>query len=725
MIKINEILYMIKDKFTWQNTLFSTISALVISFIVYLLVSPLMNYSNLNDFYVGNSIFENKNKFFDVQIVLIYNVFFFLIFFFNKFKFPNINLKIDCRIWKYAYILLGVLLSVKAFIFIKQFTMPSILDIHHYGEQFGTYYLHAYQNMKYYIDLMLVHGYVDVLPSFIADKILGDFSFTNERIAALFLNGCFLILNIILAGLIFKRKIWYVILSSGLFLVLFYFPFGIHFIAGNSILQGLHCLTFSLFFLFLLEYNKKINVHIWVILFLIFSWLMVSYHTTIGTVCVVGMLPLLLYKFKQNKKIICLYLFACILFALLLFHQEIFAYFEKAQYYTKSNLYSFGNGFPLSADFSLFKFLLGAFSYISLPVFFILLIKESDYKIRIISLYIILTAVCLCGYSFGRIDAISYIPRAIALSLSVLMIFIPYILMERNSEFKDVYIVSIYIILFINSFLYKDNYYQTVKNFMEYIPTQHAKLVFEDSFIQPEVIGERILFLENAGMNYYYLKKKSAIPYVSFYNMVNSKQSEDELENLKQNPPTNIIFNKEHIFSVDNVRISQRINKIYKWMFTSGVYSIKEYNNIVVMTLSQNKEQNYNYKNLNGISSQFLRFLPDAWGASINTLPIKEVKSVLIKENYDNQRYVINADVTPDEADLLYIEFDNLSNGMVDLKLNIDDDETPLYFKSKTGKCLIPIDNYPSWLMKNRIDNIHILTSSPIELKVVMLYKRK
>ena len=724
MIKIDEVLEKVKDKFTWQNILFSTIGALIISFIVYLLVAPFMHYSNLNDFYVGNSIFNNYNKFFDIQIVLLYNVFFFLIFFLNKFKFSNINLKIDNRICNCVYIVLGVLISVKALLFVKQFTIPSILDIHHFGEQFGTYYLQAYHNMKYYIDIMLVHGYVDILPSFIADKILGELSFANERIAALLLNGCFLVLNIILAGLIFKRKIWFALLSSGMFLVLFYFPFGIHFVAGNSILQGLHCLTFPLFFLFLLEYNEKINIRVWTVLFFIFSSLMVSYHTTIGTVSVVGMLPLFLYKFKQNKKTILLCSIVCISLILLLCHQEILAYFEKAQYYTKSNLYSFGNGFPLFADFSLFKFLLGAFAYISLPVFCILLIKEPDYKIRIIALYVVLTAVCLCSYSFGRIDAVSYIPRAIALSLSLLTIFIPYILKERNFEFKDVYIVSIFIILLVNSFLYKDNYYQRVKNFMAFIPNMHNVLVAYNNEIDSEIIGERVLFLENAGMSYYYLQKKAAIPYVSFYNMVNSKQVEDELEKLKQNPPSNIIFHKQSIFSVENVKIPQRINKIYKWIFASGLYSIKEYDNAVVMTLSQNKDENYSYKNLNNISPQFLKFLPDAWGASVNTLPMSVVKDILIKENSNNEKNMINANISPAEADLLYIEFENPSSSIVDLKITIDDDEASLYFKSRTGKCLIPIDNYPSWLMKDKIDNIHLLTSVPIELKSAKLYNR-
>ena len=150
MININSLFELINKKFTWQNILSSTIIALITTFIVYFIVAPLLNYSNLNDFYVGSSIFANRNKFFDVNIILLYNLFFFLIFFLNKFKFPNVNLKIDSRIYKYVYIALGILILVKTFVFMRQFTIPSILDIHHYGEQFGTYYLHAYQNMKYY-----------------------------------------------------------------------------------------------------------------------------------------------------------------------------------------------------------------------------------------------------------------------------------------------------------------------------------------------------------------------------------------------------------------------------------------------------------------------------------------------------------------------------------------------------------------------------------------------
>ena len=48
-----------------------------------------------------------------------------------------------------------------------------------------------------------------------------------------------------------------------------------------------------------------------------------------------------------------------------------------------------------------------------------------------------------------------------------------------------------------------------------------------------------------------------------------------------------------------------------------------------------------------------------------------------------------------------------------------------LNFASKSKNALFPLDNFPSWLLQNKIDKIYIKIDSDTKIKEVKFYKRK
>ena len=67
----------IKDKFqrfqgTPCNIIFSSVIALLVCFLIYPFLYSICTYHNLNDFYVGASIYENHNKYLDIGMLFIY-----------------------------------------------------------------------------------------------------------------------------------------------------------------------------------------------------------------------------------------------------------------------------------------------------------------------------------------------------------------------------------------------------------------------------------------------------------------------------------------------------------------------------------------------------------------------------------------------------------------------------------------------------------------------------
>ena len=85
------------------------------------------------------------------------------------------------------------------------------IDDHHLGESFATYFLHNKFDMKFYEDLMLVHGFYDIYPS-----LLGHFFFKEISLYTSFLGECLyhnlMFITVSIMGLyIFSKSYFFVI----------------------------------------------------------------------------------------------------------------------------------------------------------------------------------------------------------------------------------------------------------------------------------------------------------------------------------------------------------------------------------------------------------------------------------------------------------------------------------------------------------------------------------
>ncbi len=101
--------------------------------------------------------------------------------------------------------------AIAPFIFIFCFNpyfnqLPSF-DDHHMGEKVAAFVMHDKYNMEYYKDIMLVHGFRDVLPSMTAKYIFGSFSIYNSLLCEVFFNNIFIIFSAVTLMYLFNNCI--------------------------------------------------------------------------------------------------------------------------------------------------------------------------------------------------------------------------------------------------------------------------------------------------------------------------------------------------------------------------------------------------------------------------------------------------------------------------------------------------------------------------------------
>lgn len=270
----------IKSKDTFLNIFFSISVALLLSCILYKILLPVFGYTNLKDFYVGSTLYCNYNKYLIFPVFLFYILVFYITYFFNQIKFPQLNFNLEkyerCIYWG-----IGILFFILMSKYALNFSWPSVLDDHHYGEKFAAYYAHSQFNMKYYSDIMLVHGYLDILPSWIADNIFGNLTFLSERIASGLITYLFLFINLVLSVLIFRKNLLSVLVASNIFFFLL------------PAVDFTFITTVTLVYVFLIQYNDKLNSVLWFILYFTATIFFAMYKTTIGMSVLVASLPLL------------------------------------------------------------------------------------------------------------------------------------------------------------------------------------------------------------------------------------------------------------------------------------------------------------------------------------------------------------------------------------------------------------------------------------------------
>ncbi len=771
-------------------------------------------YSCLSDFYVGDTIFRNYNKHFDFIFIAGYVLLFFLMLIFYKLIKKYLH-KTDCSllfqesciskkvIYPLQYVcLLGyfkfypvdfsfypvVLLfiigiiglgiydlnkNIKEYndngsgkIYFSKFALaPLILvifgsyydfnqtfiDPHHDAEHIVAYFSHSKFNMEYYKDIMLVHGYRDILESWIGVHFFGENTLYSYILGKVFLQNTFLFLAYILCSFIFGTS------------ALIVLPL-ISFVNQNILIT-----MFSVYLLsYLLLLKKQIfnRPFLSLLIFIILSFLYASLWTTMGAFWVAAGIPLFVYqlinfvKNGRDKQSFVLYSSILLLSVLVISFcagKDIYYFIKQAAFYTQSNIYSFSTTFPLIKNNFIF-FAMRFFAIIILPAMIIFLSKEFLNKqqskmnypyVFALAFCIILTLVSM-NYTIGRIDFDSF-TRLMFLSYTFLFIIVPYLFYKKNTyteSLKSITAALIIIFFAISLFKIKElskiNYInkETIDNKLPMIG--RLDLMDKENIAFTAIYnfcskylekGDSFYDMTNKGMLYYILDKPMLTPYVAYYNIVSTKQAKHALSIIKKAKPK-VVFINDFNFRIDDVSPSLRINPIYRYFLLDGYYKLEadEIGNAALVRQKQLHVFSDEEKNLldQYLSVSDLKYLPDAWGSSIHRLPVKFLNYKYLLQVYTTQSGMIYnihfaSPVNGAELALLYFEIPYTSDSAtVDYLIKINGSDAIQKFQSKTNKILVPTDNYPSWLLNKAITDITIITTyQTTKIPIIKFYSRE
>ncbi len=782
--------------------------------ILYSILYPVCNYSNLKDFYVGETIYFDHNKYLDLGIVFIYILLFFCVIPFIiflrekliKIQLPKISLpkiqigKYPQFIFKYQWIgligyltlypmngqiyplvilliamLIGISLidlymmrkrgdcekfsnwvitSVLLILFVNlYFPVSAPGDMHHCGETYATFLMHDKFNLAYYKDIMLVHGYSDVAFGFIGKYIFLDNTVYGYKLGELLLSNIYFVFISVMLLYIFN--------SSKIFVV----PF---LCLVPDLIQFFICS-----FLLLLKkeiFNKKFT---WLILYIIMSYIFMMYRTTIGSFWVLASLPVavyILYQFLKSVrggveknsilKIVLLILLPVVFF--IIGHDVIISYLKEAKYYVDGNLYAFGLNLKPFRYFTYpiiesFHYVIRFFVYIVCPFFIVELIKEFSKKERNIRficflIFVVLLPIFSINYLMGRIDGYGD-SRTLLYSLPYIWIIVPYFL---YTKYKDNIILKIFLIILFMLIIYKplgkliytytDKFYQEKQSKKETILNNvgDANIYYQDIVENLKILvdtnsdqNDVYLDLINSGMNYLYLDKPIPIKYVSFYNSISTKQALNSVERIKNNPPKVIVIGSSNFMCFDKAYLSLRMNPLYRWLFLNNNYEIivSKYYAILVKTEYPIVYTKEILKMLDFLILKLedanikLKFLPEVWANSLNTLPMMEIKKEYdLKTNKHNNTTDIiitfKQPIKGSEIDLLYFNPFNIKDNKYVVSVN--NSTSNIMAESKTGHILLPMDAAPSWLLNKSLSEIKLKINKDININDLQIrfYKR-
>ena len=728
--------------------------------LIYHFLHDKIGYTNLNDFFVGVTVYENHNKYLDLAMFPLYIAIFFLTIPFYKlfpmlnlnFKLPNLkfnyNFNFDTIIsnhktifmilqttLSFGYVILYpfngnsypllagliiffIILSITTsyinlyrkekaelsiFAFIPVFILffgngynfeNGTIDVHHEGEKAAVWLMHHHFNMSYYKDVMMVHGFSDILPPLFGYYIFNDISANAFLLGRSLFDNSILMITVIFSYYIFKK-------SPLLISFTMYRAFNI---------PQLYILSYIIF----LKYAFKQNQFYWLILYFIFAYFAFFFYTTYGLFWVMASLPLVFYVCLKNPyryhKVFFLIIFVA---GIIFFNKDfIHSYSLEAANYIQSNLFVFGNDFaPLKWQQTISN-LIKLSAFLVTPLFIIKLFEEFKSKRKNIEfifaiLFAILFVIFSINYSFGRIDFIT-MQRIRDISLSYLGILIPYVILIKNNKSIKVFkLLAVFMSIFlITNYAHNLNKWKTVTltpqnniNEIKNVLDKYSKS--NDDFLDI-----------NHGMNYYYFNKKMPIPYTSYFNIVNSKQNK-KIANIEPN----VVLLQTNIPRFDNVYPSLRINPLYRKLLLNPEYSTLNIGKNLFLVKDKGK------KDLNlldkALATDNLNYLPDAWFNSLKSLPVEKINiEHIIKNNtiyFDKPQYGENIDLielNTDCKDVNYI-------------ISINDNNSYLKFQSEQNSVLLPFDNFPSWLLNKKITTITIQTDKPTEIKSAGFYKRK
>lgn len=783
------------------DSILSGLLSVITTIIIYGYLYKYFTYSNLNDFYVGTSIYLDHNKYLDIFIYFIYLLIFFctlpIVYLIREKLFgerknkkeeesktiqiPKFINRIKDFLLKYQIlgvfgfiflypvnngfypiilVIIGILILVTTYDVYRKRTVsdnqfsPLIItavlfailynayniaygptDDHHFGEKFATFLMHNNFNLEYYKDIMLVHGYIDIIPSWIGCYIFQENNIYGYCLGEIFFKNILLILTIFSGLIIFDKN------------RLFIAP--LLFFKGTNI-----AVFFITTYLLLLKEKFIEKRYIWLCIFSIISFIFCLTWTTIGSFWLIASIPILIYQIiqiyrQEDKKKAIKIIFALfpIIILMCLMHTTIFEYLKEAPEYIKGNLYAFGNTYGklnlwlprlIVCGYKLFALLF-------LPILILELIKRIKEKRILSSDYFLLFAIILplisLNYTLGRLDTGMFF-RTEFLSQAYLYVILPYFIYKYSTKKYNIFLALIIIGIIFYSFLHlpsKFKSYNTVFNNYSLNNTGSIALTYNytnrieniKKFVENNGDNNSVfLDLTNRGMHYLYLNKKIPIKYISFYNAITTKQSDDITAKLKQTPPDIILIDSNSIFH-DNIHLSLRLNSLYKYLLKPIKYKIVKDNKNTFL-VKDDKIKEYTQKDLKILDNIFgfwnLNFLPEVWGNSVKTLPIKEV----IVDNYSyiyEDKLEINfpAEISGETFDFIYFEPENKTKEIRNYYIEINNSNSQIYCRTKrNGKLLVPFDNYPSWIINNSLKRINIYSNKKFKGKYkIKFYKRK
>lgn len=628
--------------------------------------------------------------------------------------------------------------AIAALFFIFSFSTYKVwyapVDDHHFGETFAVYFMHSTFNMEYYKDIMLVHGLKDTAAAF-----FGDFFFNENNISG-YIQGEFLnrnivfILSVLFSLIVFNGNILY---AAPLLML------------KVPSLAVLYVLIY--FVLLKKEFLEKPAVLFW--LYFICALFLGAYWTTVGSFWVLASLPLFIYacfKLQNRKK----HLAAAGLVLLLLsiiFRNSVFEYFHQAQYYIESTLYAFGNGFGTPAGKMPAKFawewLYKMAALFLLPVIILKALEFIKQKKRdaasflFISFSVLYVLVSL-KYTLGRLDEGGFF-RIEYISLGFLCVIIPYLIHFYTEKTVRIKFEKLFFVM-IAGFFAVSAVYSLPLNITEIgmpdareesglfntggamIDAEAKKRLLEiKDYLYSKNPEETFLDLTNRGMHYLYFNKKMPVQFSSFYNITSSKQALETAERLRKNPPDNILIYSKNALH-DNVFPSLRINPLYRDIFLKHKYEYKEAGAGVFLSKTDKKPE-YTQEQLDNLDYysglKRLKYLPEVWAESMKTLPLTEIITDFTIENYGHQiKIIFSKPQRIRDLDLLY--FDTADKKPASAAISINGSNSEILCRSKSGRMLVPLDNYPSWLLNNDLREITIETDRIIKQPEISFFIR-
>ena len=220
------------------------------------------------------------------------------------------------------------------------------------------------------------------------------------------------------------------------------------------------------------------------------------------------------------------------------------------------------------------------------------------------------------------------------------------------------------------------------------------------------------------------------IKFVSYYNIVDCNLDKEVLKQL-QNADLSLVLLKTSKNDIhhDKTRVSLRTNAIYRWLLLSNKYKFLKENDCVFLVKNTNTNYKFSLEEqyfLDDILSQNdLNLLPQAWGDSIKSLPLKEIKFKFKIFKFE-KKYLINFEKPIKGSDIEFVYIKTNNNFILkNYQVFVDNREKSiLNFASKSTNVLFPFDNYPSWLLDNKIEKFYIKISPNTEIKELKFYKR-